>query len=197
MFFAYIWLAVIVATSAGCHWLFNWGILGERLAGFAGWFWYDERLKFIEVAVLARVASDEEEAAVAMLLSSDASIEILLSHFFWFNVRWHDWDDLLLEKYSDFGGLPPQTKYKCTAASFEQIDGQWQMPQFVNQSNSHCFFGTLYICPFSISTLKNSSSGYLADTSTNNNTNYHHRSPKKMDACFLQQQMPHAREKDV
>ena len=38
-------------------------------------------MKFIEVAVLARVASDEVEAAVAMLLSSDASIEILLSQF--------------------------------------------------------------------------------------------------------------------
>jgi len=57
--------------------------LGERLAGFAGWFWYDERMRFIKVSVLARVASDEVEAAVAvaMLLSSDALIEILLSHF--------------------------------------------------------------------------------------------------------------------
>lgn len=60
---------------------FNWGILGERLAGFAGWFWYDERMRFTKATVLARVASDEVEAAVAVLLSSDALIEILLSHF--------------------------------------------------------------------------------------------------------------------
>ena len=178
MFFAYIWLAVIVATLS---WLLivQLGYSVRKACNLAGWFWYDERMRFIEVAVLARVASDEVDAAVAVLLSSDASMEILLSHFFWFNVRWP-----VVEEIIRFGVIATRNKVQAYCCIFRT--NWWTMTNAtVCESKQFPLFLWNFICPFSNSTLKNSSSGYLADTSTNNNTNYHHPSQKKMDACFF------------
>lgn len=142
-------------------------------------------MRFIKATVLARVASDEVEAAVAvaMLLSSDALIEILLSHFLLIQceMRWPD-----VEEIFRFRLIATPNKVQAYCCIFRT--NWWTMTNAtVCESKQFPLFLWNFICPFSISTPKNSSSGYLADTTTNNHTNYHHLNlpPPKKDACFF------------